>query len=283
MNGYFGLLAEFAGRQGLEVEVFLKGLKAGTKAMAASSEDVINADAFWNEAYRFIDRDAQDWPAVFERFYLSDFKRIGEGVTPDANAARAVRMLKEKGYTLALTTMPMFPAVATAERLRWAGIDAGLFERITTYENSRSVKPRQTYYAENIAALGVRGEDVLMVGNNTVEDLAILDLGADAYVVTDNLIDPLGYDFSTVKHGSMADFAAWVETLPPCANSAAGVEAGLVGVADIERALAQNALGEIDREEAIRKAVNVTEDPTYERAKGGTPKVPVLAGEEAAE
>ena len=277
MNGYFGLLANFAASKGLDVEVFLKGLKAGTKAMAVSGEDLVNADAFWGTAYQFIDENAADWPKVFEEFYTTDFKQIGKSVIPDPAAARAVAVLKEKGYTLALTTMPMFPAIATAERLRWAGIDASAFDRITTYENSRSVKPRPTYYAENLAALGVRGEDVLMVGNNTVEDLAFLELGADGYVVTDNLIDPLNYDFETVKHGSMEDFAAWCETLPVCGDPAQDVEAGLVGVEDVQRALAENALGQLDLEEAKRKAASVVEDPTYERAKGGVPKVAVLA------
>ena len=32
--------------------------------------------------------------------------------------------------------------------------------------------------------------DVLMVGNNTVEDLGIRSLGADAFLVTDHLLDP---------------------------------------------------------------------------------------------
>ncbi|MBR5260078.1 MAG: HAD family hydrolase [Eggerthellaceae bacterium] len=283
MNGYFSLIARFAAVKGLEVETFLKGLKAGTKAMAVSGEELINADAFWGTAYQFIDKDANDWPKVFEEFYGTDFKQVGGSVVPNPAAARAIRVLKEKGYTLALTTMPMFPAVATAERLRWAGIDAEVFDRITTYENSRSVKPRPTYYAENLAALGVRGDEVLMVGNNTVEDLAFLDLGADGYVVTDNLIDPINYDFSTIKHGSMEDFAAWVEMLPVCENPAVGVEPGPIDVDALNRALAENAIGELDLDEAKRKAASVVDDPTYERAKGGTSVMPVFEEEEVAE
>lgn len=283
MNGYFGSLARFAATKGLEVEQFLKGLKAGTKAMAVSGEDVVNADAFWNTMLSYLDDADRDWASVFEEFYLSDFKCVGEGVVPNPAAAQAVRTLKEKGYTLALTTMPMFPALAVAERLRWAGIEASAFDRITTYENSRSVKPRQTYYAENLAALGVRGEDVLMVGNNTVEDLAFLDLGADAYVVTDNLIDPVNYDFNTIKHGSMEDFAAWVESLPVCENPAQKVDTGVIDLDVAHRVLKENAVVDIDLEEAVRKAGAVIDDPTYESAKGGKSKTAALFGEEASE
>ncbi|MBR3690981.1 MAG: HAD family hydrolase [Eggerthellaceae bacterium] len=279
MNGYFGSLARFAATKGLEVEQFLKGLKAGTKAMAVSGEDVVNADAFWNTMLGYLEDPERDWVSVFEEFYLSDFKHVGDGVIANPAAAKAVASLKEKGYTLALTTMPMFPELAVAERLRWAGVDANAFARITTYENSRSVKPRQTYYAENLAALGVRGEDVLMVGNNTVEDLAFLDLGADGYVVTDHLIDPVDYDFETIKHGSMEEFAAWVETLPVCSNPAQNVITGVIDPAAMQAALEANAVVDIDLEEAVRKAAAAIDDPTYESAKGGRSKAAELFGE----
>lgn len=268
MGGYFSSLGRFVAARGIDEKNFLKGLKAGTKAMAVSGEDLSNEDAFWNEMLKHVDGDARDWQDLLDEFYHTDFTLVGKDVVPDPSAARAVKTLREKGYTLALTTMPMFPPVATAERLRWARVDARDFARISTYDNSRSVKPRPAYYAENLAALGVRGEEVLMVGNNTVEDLAFLDLGVDAYVVTDNLIDPLGYDFSTVKHGSMADFAAWTETLPVCEVPAGPVETGLVDVDALHRALEENAVGKLDLEEARRKAAAVVEDPTYERAKG---------------
>lgn len=263
MNGYFGSITKYAVEVGLDAGVFLKGLKAGTKAMAVSGEEITNADAFWGVMNQFVDPNERDWEAVFERYYLSDFKAVGEGIDPNPAAVRAVETLKAKGYTLALTTMPMFPHLAVAERLRWAGIDADVFARITTYENSKAVKPRQTYYAENLAALGLRGEDVLMVGNNTVEDLAFLDLGVDAYVVTDHLIDPVDYDLSTIKHGTMEEFAAWVETLPECENPAEGVLEGPIDQADMQRAFEENAVGEIDLEEAQRLAAAVVDDPTY--------------------
>lgn len=263
MGGYLSSIAKFAAMKGLDTDVFTKGLMAGTKNMAVSGEDKVNADAFWEVMFQFIDSSACNWEALFEEFYLGDFKGIGANVVPNPAAARALATLKDKGYTLALTTMPMFPKLAVDERLRWAGIDASVFDRITTYENSKSVKPRQTYYAENLAALGVRGEDVLMVGNNTVEDLAFLDLGADGYVITDHLIDPVSYDFTTIKNGSMEDFAAWVETLPVCESPAENVDAGVISEEATRRAFEENAVGEIDLEASLRMAAAVVEDPTY--------------------
>ena len=66
--------------------------------------------------------------------------------------------------------------------------------------------------------LGLRGSDVLMVGNNTLEDLSAMELGLDAYLVTDWILNPNDFDVETVRHGSMEDFAAWVAELPPYAG-----------------------------------------------------------------
>ena len=63
------------------------------------------------------------------------------------------------------------------------------------------MKPRPLYYAENLAAAGVDGADVLMVGNNTVEDLSFMHLGADGYLVTDWLLDPAGFDLASGRRG----------------------------------------------------------------------------------
>ena len=45
-----------------------------------------------------------------------------------------------------------------------------------------------------------------------------MELGLDAFLITDWLLDPIAYDKTQVKHGSMEDFLAWVGTLPACAG-----------------------------------------------------------------
>ena len=69
-------------------------------------------------------------------------------------------------------------------------------------------------YRQNLQIAGCAGNEVLMVGNNTHEDLAAMELGCDAYLVTDWLLDPVHFPIDTVKHGRLADFADWAETLP---------------------------------------------------------------------
>jgi len=138
-----------------------------------------------------------------------------------------VNLLREKGYRLYLTTMPLFPRIAVEKRVQWAGCDPQAFERITTYDNSTSTKPHLEYYRENVEAIGLKPEEILMVGNNTREDLSAMQLGLDGYLVTDWLLNPDGFDIDSVKHGSMADFLKFVEGLPKCENAAesAGTDA----------------------------------------------------------
>lgn len=268
MGAYFKRIAAFAASCGLDAGQFMSALKAGTKAMAAHSADVLNKDAFWEVFAREYPESMPQAESIADEFYDADFPHIGDGFAANPDAARAVRMLKAKGYPLVLTTTPMFPRRAVEHRLSWAGLDASDFSRITSYENSASVKPMQTYYAENLAAMGVGGEDVLMVGNNTMEDLSFMDLGADAYLVTDWLLDPVGYDIDKVKHGSFADFCEWVESLPECSNPAGNMQTGPVDASAAQAALDANACEGLDLGAARRNAAAVAEAVSGEHEAG---------------
>lgn len=238
LGAYFEAIATFVARHGLDAKSFSAGLKAGIGAMASHDDGRTNHEAYWEAFFRHADADAVAWEELLTEFYEHEFGAIGEGFQPNPAAARAIETLAAKGYPLVLATMPMFPRRAVEWRLAWAGVDASKFARITSFENSTSVKPKLAYYAENVAACSLSGDDVLMVGNNTVEDLAIQGLGADAFLVTDHLLDPTeGFDLGSVKRGTMEEFAAWAESLPPCADPAQGVEAGIVAAAAREAAL----------------------------------------------
>lgn len=266
MTAYFMRIGQFMAAKGMDGQLFMAALKAGTKAMATHTDDRTNEEAFWDEffpAYEagvgrtLTSEERAQMRTLADEFYDQDFPRIGDGFTPNPAAARVVNALAQKGYPLVLATMPMFPLRAVEHRLEWAGVDPAAFQRITCYQNAKSVKPKQTYFAEVLAALGVSGTDVLMVGNNTMEDFAVLDLGVDGYLITDCLLDPIGFDISTIKHGSLEEFAEWAEALPPCACPAQGIRTDVIPQADTMQALEENAVVPIDLDEANRRAAVV--------------------------
>ena len=217
LEQYFGDIAAFAQARGYDPQRFVHALGAGVRSMVGS-EGGLNCERYWST---FMDQMGEGRLEEYQRFmdeyYDVHFGRLGTLVpSPNPDAARAVAALREKGYTLFLTTMPLFPRVAVEKRLEWAGVPVSSFARITTYDNSTSTKPHLAYYQENLEAAGLSGEEVLMVGNNTREDLAAMKLGCDGYLVTDWLLDPDGFDIESVKHGSLAQFAQFAEDLPEC-------------------------------------------------------------------
>lgn len=284
MSEYFRRIAKYVGQRGLDSQAFMAGLKAGTKKMATHTGDELNMDAFWNTFFNIYKSEVQ---ADFDRdevlkiandFYAEEFPHIGDGFKGNPAAQRVVEKLAAKKYPMVLTTMPMFPRLAVEHRLRWAGVDPQNFARITSYENSKAVKPRQTYYAENLAAMNVEGKDVLMVGNNTMEDLAFLDLGVDAFLVTDWLLDPIGFDISSVKHGNMDEFEAWVDTLPVCTNPAESISTGAVSLPNMEAAFKANAIRDIDLADAGAKAAAVADAVAGDHKPGAASKLKIEAG-----
>lgn len=255
---YFSAVARFVGANGRDAESFVKGLKAGTAAMAAHDGMQSNAEAFWSEFFSVAGwedtpESREDWTELLRDFYTNEFGKIGADVEPNPATARALKALSEKGYPMALLTMPMFPEEAVEWRLRWSGAEPSYFARKTTYENSTAVKPKLEYYAENLAAMGLKGEDVLMVGNNTIEDGVFAKLGADVFFVTDYLIDPLGRGVEEQLHGTMEQFAMWCEALPVCANPAEDISDGLVSHEDMLTELAA-ASAAVSEEEALAAA-----------------------------
>ena len=235
---YFNALGAFVQERGFDVQAFSKGFSLGMKAMAHHDRALTNGQAFWDAFFTCVDGDRSIWSALIDEFYTSVFARIGDTVIPDPASLRAVETLREKGYPVVLATMPYFPMVAVNTRLAWANVPPEAFERITHYENSRTAKPSTYYYAEQLAACGLQGGDVLMVGNNTVEDLSFAELGASVFLTTNWLLNPNGMDIQTVPHGTMAQFADWAEALPACANPARGIATGLVELAESERVYA---------------------------------------------
>ncbi len=214
LSSYFSRLHAYAQNAGLDARRFGAALDGGVKAMARDGSDRMNDVVFWEAFHCLYGEGAAEADACVNEFYDTAFPHIGDGLQANPAAQRAVELLREKGYPLFLTTMPLFPRAGVEWRCRWAGVDPCAFARMTTYDNSFACKPDLRYYRQNVELAGCAPEEVLMVGNNTREDLSICGMGADAYLVTDHLIDPVGYPIDQVKHGSLADFVSFAEKLP---------------------------------------------------------------------
>ena len=87
-------------------------------------------------------------------------------------------------------TNPIFPAVATESRIRWAGLEPEEFALYTTYENTSYCKPNPAYYRDLIRRLSLDPQRCLMVGNDVSEDMeAASAAGMQVFLLTDCLIN----------------------------------------------------------------------------------------------
>lgn len=207
---YFRLLAAKLAPRGYEPKALIEGIWSGTKAMVLNDGSRNNEEAFRADfTARFGEEAREDLP-LFDQFYRVDFQQVRQvcGYQPDA--VKAIRILQEKGLRRILATNPIFPAIATENRIRWACLEPTDFELITTYENSRFCKPNPNYYKDILSSQGLRPEECLMVGNDVAEDMIAADLGMEVFLLTDCLINKNGTNIDVYPHG---DFSALLRRL----------------------------------------------------------------------
>ena len=185
---YLGLLVEHLAPYGYDPGTTMKMLYSGIGAMVANDGSKNNETVFWDAFRTFFGPREETDRGIFEEFYATTFAkaRVACGVQPEA--AGLISMLKRRGIRCILATNPLFPATATMQRIRWAGLDASEFELVTTYENSSFCKPNPEYYREILDKTGLRPDQCLMVGNDAREDVAATKLGMRVFLLTDCLL-----------------------------------------------------------------------------------------------
>ncbi len=212
-GGYFRLLAKKAAPRGYEPQALVGAIWHGTAAMVHNDGSCMNEEAFWRDfAATFGDQALKDRP-LFDDFYANEFLQARRFCGFDPGAAETVYRLRGAGYRVALATNPLFPAVATEARIRWAGLEPGDFEFITTYENIGYCKPNPDYYREVLRRAGLRPEDCLMVGNDVCEDMIASRLGMKVFLLTNCLINKDHEDIDRYPHGDFDALRAYAENM----------------------------------------------------------------------
>ena len=208
VKGYFRLLAKKLAPYGYEPDKLVKAIWHGTGAMIQNDGSCTNEVVFWKDFTNIFGEQARSHEPVFAEYYEKDFQQVKNicGYTP--KAAEIVRSLKAAGVRVALATNPVFPAIATESRIRWAGLEPEEFELYTTYENIGFCKPNLDYYREILRRMELDAADCLMVGNDVDEDMVAGQLGMKVFLLTDHLINKSGTDIDAFPHGSFDDLSA---------------------------------------------------------------------------
>lgn len=210
---YLGLLAAYMSAYDYEPKRLVKAVWDGTGAMVKNDGKKTNEEVFWDVfSAEFGPRAMADLP-VFDEFYATEFAKARTvcGFAPEA--AEVITMLKEKGKRCVLATNPLFPRIATLQRIRWAGLDPEDFELVTTYENAGFCKPNPEYYREILRKIGAEPENCLMVGNDVREDMIARELGMKVFLLEDCLLHAEGRDLSAYPRGGFDALKAFLREI----------------------------------------------------------------------
>jgi len=210
-NGYFKKLVSKAMPLGYEPEQLIQTIWGGCKAMAMNSGIITNEEVFWKYYASVYGEDKLKDKALFDEFYANEFNEAKDFCGYNQDAVDLVAWLKNRGIKIVLATNPIFPRVATQARLAWAGFEESDFEFLTAYEDSNHAKPNPMYYQDCLDKAGVTADEVIMVGNDAIEDLAAAKLGIKVFLITDCLINKENTDISDVPHGTFEDLKKYLE------------------------------------------------------------------------
>lgn len=211
---YFKRLAMAVGHLGYEPKPLQDAVWKGTGAMVMNDGSRLNSDAFWDCFNKIFGRDTRVDEPAFDEFYRTEFNKVKEVCGFQPMSREVVEYLLDAGFRTALATNPIFPAIATRNRMNWAGLDPEMFELFTSYENIGYCKPNPKYYQEVIDRMGLKPEECLMVGNDVGEDMVpASSLGMSVFLVTDCMINKAGEDIEKYPHGGFPELLAYLKQL----------------------------------------------------------------------
>jgi len=213
VQSYLGRMAKKLAPQGFDPDLLVKGIWKGTGAMVKNDGKQLNEAVFWEVFNATLGKDCKVYEELFLDYYRNEFQSVASDCGFAPEAAQVISMLKEKGLQVGLATNPLFPAIATQSRAKWAGLDPSDFAIITTYENSRYCKPNPDYYRDILATLDVKPENCLMVGNDVQEDMVARELGMAVFLLTHSLINRTGEDISAIPQGGFPELMTCIREL----------------------------------------------------------------------
>lgn len=211
---YLGALGKAFAPKGYDPKAFAAAVMQGTGAMFQNDGTETNCSRFFDTFSALMGEDMRKLEGDFETFYRTDFLAARAATGEEPLCRKIVDVLKEKGYTLILATNPLFPAVATHERMTWNNIHPEDFELVTTYEEERFCKPNLDYYRSILSRFGKEPEQCMMIGNDVDEDMCATTLGMTGYLITNNILNRKNKPLEGFLYGTYEELYQFVQELP---------------------------------------------------------------------
>ncbi len=211
LEHYFHTMAEMAAQSGFQQHrQLVEQVFQSTGVMIADRDPTsTNQDIFMNDFFSRWPYQRHEFEPFFEHFYREGFPRLSRLCRPIPGVPELIKGMANKGIQMVVATNAVFPLTALQQRLQWAGLEADVFDLITSYEVMHFCKPHLEYYQEICEKLQLKPQDCLMVGNDVGEDMVAEKLGMKTFLVEDYVIDPGHTDIRPTWRGTMREFLAF--------------------------------------------------------------------------
>ena len=203
LKTYIGLISIFIKQFDYDKDLFVKTLFDGLKEMYKNDGSKSNDDVFWDTfARNFGEEELVNRPK-FDIFYETDFLKVKAICKDNPLAKPIVDFCNENNLITVLATNPIIPGRGTIHRMSFVGLKESDFDYITLMESFGFTKPNPQFFLELLKKFDLKPEEVIMFGNNEVEDA----LCAESVGIKTYLIDSPYYikdkkeerDFSIIK------------------------------------------------------------------------------------
>ena len=203
----------------VEPELFVRTLLAATEEMFNNRQpDCTLREVFEASFFPPLGIEKERFFPFAEEFYSNIFPNLKRLTEPKPEAVKLVNQALERGYSISISTNPLFPISAIEQRLDWANLPPSKYryELISSYEEFHFVKPNPTYFAEFLARIGWPTGPVIAVGDDLERDIrAARRLGLATYWVNPHS-EGTGVD-NPLSHpgGKLSEFIHWLDGNPP--------------------------------------------------------------------
>ena len=129
-----------------------------------------NDEIFDQTFITFYGDEAKKYKDILLDYYANEFSGTKNICKDNPLAKLIVSFVKENNLLCILATNPVYPKIATINRMNFIGLNESDFDMVTYHENSRYTKSNPNYYKDLLTKFNLKPEEVILFGNNTYED-----------------------------------------------------------------------------------------------------------------
>lgn len=208
---YLHNLCKYMAAHGYDPQLLAKTIWHSTHAVIQNDGSMTNEQRFWATFCAVCGEDKRKDEPLFNAYYRNEFGSVQAVCGFTEESAKLVHRLQDMGIPVILATNPVFPAIATNQRIAWAGLKPEDFALVTTYENSSYCKPNPKYYQAILDQFHLDPSECLMVGNDVSDDMSAGQIGMQVFLLTDCLINSYNLDTTPYPQGSFAELNAYID------------------------------------------------------------------------